>query len=152
MQHIGLFGYSRGVGSVKLPRAISFTAALYSLGIPPELISTGRGLKQAKEEGTLELIEKQYPALREDLLAAGHFFSRENLSELAKHHTTFADVITDVTLIEEILGITLGPAEAEHREHETLVRKLTKDILSNTATADLKDTVRDMGVLRRSLG
>lgn len=43
--HVGLFGYSRGVGKVKLPRAIGFTAALYSLGVPPELIATGRGIK-----------------------------------------------------------------------------------------------------------
>jgi len=37
--HIGLFGYSRNVGEVQLPRAITFTAALYSLGIPPELLA-----------------------------------------------------------------------------------------------------------------
>ncbi|MBI4329319.1 MAG: phosphoenolpyruvate carboxylase [Chloroflexi bacterium] len=36
--HIGLFGYSRDVGKVRLPRAIGFCAALYSLGVPPEVI------------------------------------------------------------------------------------------------------------------
>ncbi|MBI3385020.1 phosphoenolpyruvate carboxylase [Candidatus Gottesmanbacteria bacterium] len=35
VQHIGLFGYSRAVGKVRLPRAIGFTASCYSLGIPP---------------------------------------------------------------------------------------------------------------------
>jgi phosphoenolpyruvate carboxylase len=35
--HIGLFGYARGDG-VKLPRAITFCATLYSIGFPPELI------------------------------------------------------------------------------------------------------------------
>jgi len=36
--HIGLFGYSRGFGGVSLPRAITYCAALYSVGLPPEII------------------------------------------------------------------------------------------------------------------
>jgi len=36
--HSGLFGYFRNVSHVSLPRAIAFTCALYSLGIPPELL------------------------------------------------------------------------------------------------------------------
>jgi phosphoenolpyruvate carboxylase len=36
--HIGLYGYSRALGEVRLPRAIGFCAALYSIGIPPEVI------------------------------------------------------------------------------------------------------------------
>lgn len=37
--HIGLFGYSRKVGDISLPRAITFTAALYSIGLPPEILA-----------------------------------------------------------------------------------------------------------------
>lgn len=37
--HVGLFGYGRMLGDVPLPRAIAFTGALYSIGLPPELLA-----------------------------------------------------------------------------------------------------------------
>jgi len=36
--NVGLWGYSREVGHVSLPRAIPLTTAGYSIGIPPEFI------------------------------------------------------------------------------------------------------------------
>ncbi|MDA8338526.1 MAG: phosphoenolpyruvate carboxylase [Nitrospiraceae bacterium] len=36
--HVGLFGYARSVGKVTLPRVISFCAACYSIGLPPEIL------------------------------------------------------------------------------------------------------------------
>jgi len=36
--HTGLFGYARSLDGVTLPRAITFTASLYSVGVPPELL------------------------------------------------------------------------------------------------------------------
>jgi phosphoenolpyruvate carboxylase len=31
-----------------LPRTIKYTGALYSIGLPPEIIGTGRGFKEAE--------------------------------------------------------------------------------------------------------
>ncbi len=36
--HIGLFGYSRSLNGSILPRAITFCCALYSIGLPPEVL------------------------------------------------------------------------------------------------------------------
>lgn len=36
--HVGLFGYARSLGKIRLPRVISFCAACYSIGLPPEII------------------------------------------------------------------------------------------------------------------
>ena len=36
--HVGLFGYSRDVEGDTLPRAITYTAALYSVGFPPSIM------------------------------------------------------------------------------------------------------------------
>ena len=53
--HIGLYGYSRNIGELKLPRAITFCAALYSYGLPPEII----GLN-ALEEKDMDYIKDIY--------------------------------------------------------------------------------------------
>ncbi|WP_180371234.1 phosphoenolpyruvate carboxylase, partial [Oenococcus oeni] len=33
-QHVGILGYSRQVDGYKMPRAITFTGSLYSVGVP----------------------------------------------------------------------------------------------------------------------
>ena len=70
--HIGLFGYAREVGEVSLPRAIPFCCALYSIGLPPELL----GLK-ALSEHDLELLPDIYVNFEEDLRDALRYFNPE---------------------------------------------------------------------------
>ncbi len=149
VQHIGLFGYARGVGEVTLPRAIKFTGSLYSLGIPPEFISTGRVLKLAKKMDMMDLVEKLYVNLRHDMLHAGKYFNRENLEMLAQDHAEFTPILEDIAEIEKYLGEKLEPKESRHFLHRNFssnvyyLRKAGKDF-----SRDLLEAAR----FRKSLG
>src|SRR5436189_6219333 len=94
VQHTGLFGYSRGVGKVKLPRAIGFTASLYSLGLPPELIGTGRGLQHVSQK-ELKVIEKYYINISEELEQAGRYLNKDIVKHLVKKELFDASVLLD---------------------------------------------------------
>jgi len=145
--HIGLFGYSRGIGKKRLPRAIPFTAVLYSLGVPPELIGTGRGLKKLANKN-IDL-EKYYINFKKDIIFAGRFLNKENLAELAKNQKVWQDIVEDVEIIEKHLKIKLGPKKNTDFIHRNLSsnafylwrskKSITKEIIES-------------GKLRKSLG
>ena len=79
--HIGLFGYSRelgdGKGEVRLPRAITFAAALYSVGLPPELL----GLDSLTDSDR-EFLFEVAPCLREDIADALQFANEGNVRQI----------------------------------------------------------------------
>ena len=60
--HVGLFGYARQMGEHRLPRAIGFTASLYSLGLPPEVL----GLDALTQED-LDFVRGVYVHFDDDL-------------------------------------------------------------------------------------
>jgi phosphoenolpyruvate carboxylase len=149
VQHIGLFGYSRGLGKVSLPRAISFTAALYSLGVPPELIGTGRGLAAARKSGDLSLIEKYYTNLKHDLYFAGKFFYRQGLISLAKKFPAWKNVLLDIAEIEKYLGKPLAPKYLNEQEHQLISAKLHKNLRNGKNIGKL---IEQSAILRHSMG
>lgn len=149
MLHIGLFGYSRGFKGVSLPRAIPFTASLYSLGIPPELIGTGRGLKKAKETGIWEKAGPYYKHLKDDLMFAGHFLNRNNLSRLAKRKNYWQEVEKDIEFIESIMKIDLQPVDNIHLEHKAISDKIYDHIMEHK---DISRLITYGGILRKSIG
>ena len=149
LQHIGLFGYSRGVGRVKLPRAIVFTGALYSLGIPPEIIGTGRGIETAQKNGLWDIVSSTYTHLRDDLQEAGHFLNKENVARLAKDNPGWYEVLSDISLIEKELGVELGPINSLHREHYNISSKVYQ---RSKKKKEFSQLITEAGKLRKSLG
>ncbi|MDD5090629.1 MAG: phosphoenolpyruvate carboxylase [Candidatus Wallbacteria bacterium] len=72
--HTGLFGYSRSSKGVALPRAIKFCSALYSLGLPPEVL----GLSALKPD-EIHVIRGFYHGIDNDMADALQFVNRRNL-------------------------------------------------------------------------
>lgn len=149
VQHIGLFGYSRGVGKVSLPRAIGFTGALYSIGIPPELIGTGRGLRIAKLLKKEQLIEKYYLNIKKDIERAGRYLNKENLAKLVQKSPDWGNIVSDVEAIEHYLGKPLGPQTKDEKEHQKLTAKIYKDLEEG---GDIQKLIEQAAILRKSLG
>jgi phosphoenolpyruvate carboxylase len=148
VQHIGLFGYSRGVGQAQLPRAIGFTAALYSMGLPPEFIGTGRGLKKLNQKQLL-LLEKSFPTLRNWLTQAGRMINLENIKTLSTENPGLKDVIADIKYVEKILGLDLKPKNI----NELLHRNLTSNILlKKNAGYNFDLDIVEAAKLRKSIG
>lgn len=88
--HVGLFGYARAQDAAfHLPRAISFCAAMYSIGLPPELLSyTGLSAND------IALARGVYPDLEADLGDAARYFNPkalELLPDLAESVRAVAD-------------------------------------------------------------
>ena len=75
--HIGLFGYSRSMKGMSLPRAIPFCSALYSIGVPPELL----GLS-ALSDKEMDEVRNMYMNFDEDVNDSTAYVCRKNISLL----------------------------------------------------------------------
>jgi phosphoenolpyruvate carboxylase len=129
--HIGLFGYARELGGVTLPRAISFTCALYSLGLPPELLGF-----DALSDDDLRFVDEAYPSFRAKLGEA---------LGLADPDGPLMTASLRSSLERAGLG---APTDSEHRG---LVRAM-RDALDEGDTAQMTDLVNRAALLRRFLG
>ncbi len=109
--HIGLFGYSRNIGKVQLPRAIPFCVSLYSIGLPPELL----GL-HSLDKKDLQLIRELYPSpnFEEDLRDALAFYNPKVLSLLTPEMRR---------QIEKSLGVVDFQVNIEHEEISSQIIK-----------------------------
>lgn len=162
--HIGLFGYSRNVAGVNLPRAIPFSAALYSLGVPPEFL--GAKVLEELNEAEWKILEEHYVNLNHDLTVAGAFVSWENINMLVENVHKMAHIAgtTSETLeaalsrvqenlrsAEEKLKITLGPKSPGQKRHENFVNNFLIALLESD-DLEAKESLVEAAKLRRCLG
>ena len=129
--HIGLFGYAREMGAVKLPRAISFTCALYSIGLPPEIL----GLTALREDD-VDFLKTTYLGFEEDLRDALRFFNPES---------SFLPADLAGRVRELVPNMHIDPA---HKETTDLIM----DLLEQNDTADLGEHLVTAAGFRRFLG
>ncbi|HIH69533.1 phosphoenolpyruvate carboxylase [Methermicoccus shengliensis] len=129
--HIGLFGYSRSIGKISLPRAITFTAALYSLGLPPEIL----GLNALDEED-IQFIREVYVNFDYDLGEALRYFNQDTPFLPKGLETIVSDFPVD-----------FQPDE----EHKELTDHIIGSLKENK-TEDLGEYVLRAANLRRFLG
>lgn len=144
MQHIGLFGYSRGVGRLRLPRAIGYTAACYSLGIPPEFFGIGRGIARAVREGKMELVQELYPTLMSSLRRAGAFFRRDSLRDFQ-----LPSLARDIELLEAHFGEFVGPTDTASRAHKRIVHRIVRGLKEGKTSPK---QIEEAAYLRKALG
>jgi len=162
--HIGLFGYSRNVAGVNLPRAITFAAALYAIGIPPEFVGCS-ALEDLNEE-ELNLLLKYYVNVKHDLNTVGGFLSWQNVNMLMEMHqkaaeqagtsqekikTALTRILSDLQTAEEKLDIKLGPRTPTQKRHENFANNFLISCMEGEDDEARKALV-EAAKLRRCLG
>lgn len=162
--HIGLFGYSRNVEGIALPRAITFAATLYSLGIPPEFIGLEALNDLTAEEW--KVLNRYYVNLKSDLNTVSGCLSWQNINmllgmykEVAKRaqmdeerlKSALTRFLMDINVAQENLGIKFGPRNLSHRKYENTVSNFLIAYMEQDDQS-AKDYLEESARLRRSLG
>jgi phosphoenolpyruvate carboxylase len=162
--HIGLFGYSRNVAGVVLPRAIPFAASLYSLGIPPEFL--GCGIFVELKEDEWDVVQKYYNNLKEDLNVAGGYLVWQNIDmlmdmnhEVSKRAGMNQEVLKEnlkkfldhLRSIQANMGIKIGPRSISQKRHANFTNNFLMSYLEHD-DAETKASLLEAAKLRKCLG
>jgi phosphoenolpyruvate carboxylase len=134
--HVGLFGYTRAVAGKRLPRAISFCAALYSIGLPPELLGIS-----ALKPSEIKMIHEFYPNFTEDLTEALACFDPESLKMIPP------SIADEVRRSIRLVGDHVKP----NLIHQSLVRAVRRS-LEKKETDGISDLITQAGRERKFLG
>jgi len=132
--HIGLFGYSRSLKGIKLPRVISFCASLYSIGVPPEAL----GLS-ALTEKDLDELKTIYVGFEEDL--------RDALAYMNENNFKYLPAALGKKL-KKAKGIVEHGTDARHAEITSRVLRSA----SRGDTSELREDIEKAAWIRKFLG
>jgi phosphoenolpyruvate carboxylase len=148
------------VKHLDLPRAIKFTGALYSIGLPPEIIGTGSSIISVREklgeDACERLLTKYFPSLQSDLQFAFGYLDMDAASKfLCK------EVIESVSQDVDVLKETFDLEKECDYSYKILLEMLPSGmLLKNSNVIDMdkellqltQSTLFRMGKIRKSLG
>lgn len=134
--HVGLFGYARSVGAHALPRAITFCAALYSIGLPPELLGL-EDLTQAE----IKAISKLYVDFRKDILESLRYYDPDSFEILP------VEMRKSILKTLKLLNLS-QESDAEHKK----VARFIRFCLKEEEFSNLPELISRAARLRRFLG
>ena len=134
--HIGLFGYAREMQGITLPRAIQFTAALYSIGLPPEIFGLG---SLSKED--IDFLREVYIYFEEDLQDALRYLNRDSLKLLPPK------IRENIKNFLKKNGFSVTP-DPEHKKLSDDIRNLVE----SRSRQDIQERVINLAHLRNFLG
>lgn len=150
--HTGLFGYSRSTGDARLPRAIAFVGALYSMGIPPEII--GISMLTGMPERYHKLLDELYKNMYFDVRSSVKYFNYESLNllkDIWKVDTRIIQMIKeDMNYIEDNIGVSTENSYSvqKHNIFSTLFLLAFK----NKKFDEVEKYAYEMSLLRKFVG
>ncbi len=130
--HVGLFGYARSVGKTTLPRVISFCAACYSIGLPPEVL----GLSVLSRED-LRCMRDMHVNFPFDMQTAMSFFNPDVL-----------EILPDE--VRSSLKLDWGNYETND-EHRAVTSRIISAVKDNNG-ANIQNMLVEAAHVRRFLG
>jgi phosphoenolpyruvate carboxylase len=132
--HVGLFGYNRATAGVSLPRAIAFCAALYSIGLPPEIIGLA-----AVTDADWAWLRATIPSIDSELADAMRYLDRDDLAWLPP--------LVRESVERALSLINAGESDAEHVEISREVRRIAQ-----AGGAQMTELIVRAAALRHFLG
>jgi len=153
----------------RLPRPIKFTAAMYTCGLPPELLGTGNAMREIREDigpqWLEDFLKEIFPSLGVDIRFASRFLSesflitrriKQGIEELKSHfefdyqderHNILSGVMN-----EYFSGSTSPKGSAPKKFVIQISQDETSEYLSGSTSANISKLILDSGKIRGSLG